>query len=108
MLRSSVLKFACGVGLPDCIANSTSKFNAWLNSKTPLEADAKSTVYNFGISSNTKNAEQVWNKVFALYMIEPDAQEKKSLLYALAEIQVPWIANRYANDTKLMRYKKYF
>lgn len=97
MLRSSVLKFACGVGLPDCLTNSTSRFNAWLNSKVPLEADAKTTVYNFGISSNTKNAESIWNKVFALYMAEADAQEKKTLLYALAEVQIPWIANKYVN-----------
>lgn len=94
LLRSSVLNFACSVGLPDCMANVETKFHAWLNNGVALDADVKSTVYYYGIFLSGTASEANWNKVWKLYLAELDAQEKMKLLNALSAVQTPSILSR--------------
>lgn len=94
LLRSSVLNFACSVGLPDCIATVQTKFNDWLLNGTAPDSDVKSTVYYYGLQTSGLASEANWDKIWKLYVDEKDAQEKIKLLTALAAVQTPWVLAR--------------
>ncbi|KAJ6640396.1 Glutamyl aminopeptidase, partial [Pseudolycoriella hygida] len=85
-LRTTVLNFACAVGLPECLTEVGNKFNDWLkNTDLRPSPDLRNIVYYYGMASagNSQNWEVVWG----VYMSEPDASEKAKLIYGLSGIK---------------------
>lgn len=85
-MRTTVLNFACSVGLPECLEVAGNKFNEWLNetSNRP-EPDLRNTIYYYGMAS--VGDKEKWDKVWDVYISEPDASEKAKLVYSLSAIK---------------------
>ncbi|KAG4074313.1 hypothetical protein HA402_008722 [Bradysia odoriphaga] len=85
-LRTTVLNFACSVGLPECLEEAGNKFNAWLvNASARPDPDLRNTIYFYGMAT-VGNAEK-WEQVWDIYIQETDASEKAKLVYGLSAIK---------------------
>lgn len=88
-LRTTVLNFACSVGLPECLEQAGTKFNEWLNSPTyntvRPEPDLRNIIYYYGMAS--AGSREKWDKVWEIYKNETDASEKAKLIYGLSAIR---------------------
>ncbi|XP_037030240.1 glutamyl aminopeptidase isoform X2 [Bradysia coprophila] len=84
-LRTTVLNFACSVGLPECLEEAGNQFNMWLSNGTVPDPDLRNTIYYYGMATvgNAEKWEQVWN----IYKQEADASEKAKLVYGLSAIK---------------------
>lgn len=88
LLRVEVLHFACTVNHNECLTYAGKEFNKWLNNqKQRPPPDLRSVIYTYGMRINGN--ENNWNKVWGLYLSEPDAQEKAKLLQSLASTADP-------------------
>lgn len=108
--RTTILSLACSFGHPQALNRVVSLFKQWLeNPQQKLHPDLRSAVYYYGIQSSGN--EEIWNKVWEIFIKEQDAQEKVKLMNALSAIQIPWILNRYllsCYDEKYVRGQDYF
>lgn len=92
-MRTTVLNFACSIGLPQCIEQAGIKFNEWLaNPDVRPQPDLRNVIYYYGMAS-AGNAEN-WEKMWEIYKNESDASEKAKQVYGLSGIQVPWLLSR--------------
>lgn len=92
-LRVTILSSACSLGLPACLEEASNQFNKWLeNPSVRPHPDIRETVYYYGML--TSGNEEIWNKVWDLFVSETDASEKVKLMYGLSAIQEPWIISR--------------
>lgn len=90
----TILNAACSLGLPACLNEASKKFTEWL--ENPLvrpHPDVRETVYYYGMFA--VGNEELWNKMWDLFVSEPDASEKIKLMYGLSAVQEPWILSRY-------------
>lgn len=84
-LRTTVLNFACSVGLPECLEKAGAEFDSWLASGVPPQPDLRNIIYYYGMSA-VGDAEK-WEKMWAIYKNEMDASEKTKLVYGLSAIK---------------------
>lgn len=93
-LRVTILTTACSLGLPACLTEASNRFTNWLeNPSDRPHPDIRETVYYYGMFA--LGNEQIWNRVWDLFVAETDASEKVKLMYGLSAIQEPWIISRY-------------
>lgn len=96
-MRTTVLNFACSIGLPECIEAAGRQFDDWLektrtNPDDRPDPDLRNIIYYYGMYS--RGNETNWNEVWEIYLKETDASEKAKLIYGLSGIQVPWILSK--------------
>lgn len=92
-MRTTVLNFACSIGLQECINQAGIRFDAWLNNTDERPPpDLRNVIYYYGMEA--VGNEEKWEKVWDVYMNETDASEKAKLVYGLSAIQIPWVLRR--------------
>lgn len=96
-LRTTVLNFACSVGLPSCLEQAGNHFNNWLlDPSVRPDPDLRNIIYYYGMAS-VGNAEK-WEQVWSIYKQETDASEKAKIVYGLSAIK------DYATLTKFVTW----
>lgn len=91
--RTTVISFACYIGVPACLNAVGEEFTRWIaNPEVRPDPDLRTIIYSYGM--RTRGDEASWNIVWDLYLKETDAAEKQKLMGALNNIQVPWILKR--------------
>ncbi|XP_030370506.1 glutamyl aminopeptidase isoform X2 [Scaptodrosophila lebanonensis] len=109
-LRIKVLSSACSVGHESSLQQATTLFNAWLaEPNTRPSPDIRDVIYYYGLQQ--VNTEAAWDKVWELYLLETDVQEKVKLMDALSAVRIPWLLQRYINyawDDSKIRSQDYF
>nr|CAD7266750.1 unnamed protein product [Timema shepardi] len=68
-----------------------------------------SVVWSLGMFSTS--GEDIWDKMWQMYVNETDAQERTKLLYGLASVPEPWLLHRYieyAKDESNVRSQDFF
>lgn len=75
---------ACALGLPDCLEQASTRFNAFLLNPTTARPspDLREIVYYYGIQQS--NSQSTWQQLFALYLDEADASERLKIMYGLS------------------------
>lgn len=88
-LRITVLGLACGLGLPECLTEAKNKFTEWLASEdfntVRPHPDLRSIIYNYGMAN--AGSEELWEKVYTMFVAEQDATEKLKLMASLTSIK---------------------
>ena len=93
-LRVTILNTACSLGLPACLSEASKEFTKWMeNPSVRPHPDVRETVYYYGMF--VLGNEELWNKMWNLFVAETDASEKVKLMYGLSAVQEPWILSRY-------------
>lgn len=110
MLRTTILGFACSIGVQDCLDEAGKEFDKWLqNPSVRPKPDLRNTIYYYGMF--TVGTIEKWEQVWQLYLDEGDAQEKSKLMQSLVAIQSPWILKRFIDlawDESNVRGQDYF
>ena len=99
MNRYNILGLACLAGHTGCREEAGRLFQQWVD--TPdnyIVPNLRSLVYKYGMLSVGGAA--TWNIVLERYLNETNAQEKRKLLYGLAQIREPWVLHRFVNLAK--------
>lgn len=98
------------MGVQECIDRAGTEFNRWLAAPAQRPTpDLRDLVYFWGMYAQGNEAR--WYQMWALYIAEPDAQEKAKLMSGLAAVQVPWLLQRFielAWDENNVRGQDYF
>jgi len=103
MNRYNILGLACLAGHTGCREEAGRLFQQWVD--TPdnyIVPNLRSLVYKYGMLSVGGAA--TWNIVLERYLNETNAQEKRKLLYGLAQIREPWVLHRFVNLAKNESY----
>ena len=94
-LQRVIVGIACEYELDSCITNSIDKFRQRPinpSSPNPVPPNIRGAVYCTGIAYGDKLA---WDSLFAAYLREPNANERKEIIKALACTRAPWILTNY-------------
>ncbi|XP_001358398.3 glutamyl aminopeptidase [Drosophila pseudoobscura] len=109
-LRVTALSAACSLGLESCLSEVGEQFNSWLVKPDERpKPDLRETIYYYGMQS--VGNQEIWEKVWELFVNEADASEKSKLMYGLAAVQEPWILQRYIDlawNEEYVRGQDYF
>ncbi|XP_030370374.1 uncharacterized protein LOC115620994 [Scaptodrosophila lebanonensis] len=109
-LRVTALRTACSLRLEFCLTDVSEQFYNWLgDTKERPHPDLREIVYYNGMVS--VGNEDIWEKVWQLYLDETDASEKAKLMVGLAAIQDPKVLQRYIDAAwieKNVRGQDYF
>ncbi|XP_069952147.1 aminopeptidase N [Cherax quadricarinatus] len=93
--RVLALSNACHLDYQDCVQNSVSLFQKWMqnpNNNSIVSPNLKSTVYCTAIAAG---GEEEWNFGWDQYLASNVGSEKTTLLYALGCTKELWILSRY-------------
>lgn len=91
--RTTVISFACGVGVKACVDAVGDEFTKWIaDPEVRPNPDLRTIVYVTGMESH--GTEESWNIVWDLFLKETDASEKTKLMSSLSSIREPWILKR--------------
>nr|CAD7397386.1 unnamed protein product [Timema cristinae] len=110
LLGVKILSLACEYGLPECLQEVSRRFSSWVsNPDRKPPPDLRTIIYHYGMFST--GGEDIWDKMWQMYMNETDAQERTKLLYGLASVPEPWLLHRYieyAKDESNVRSQDFF
>ncbi|KAK8734043.1 hypothetical protein OTU49_017450, partial [Cherax quadricarinatus] len=93
--RVMALAWACNLEYQDCVNNSVSLYQKWMQNPTDhsiVSPNLKSTVYCTAIAAG---GEKEWNFGWNQYLASNVGSEKSLLLYALGCTKKVWILSRY-------------
>jgi len=97
--RNNIINLACDSGLKDCNDQAAKLFQAWIaDPEMFISPDLRTAVYRFGMAA--AGDPENWEIVFQRFLAEQNAQEKKKLLYGLAQVKEPWILHRFLQLAK--------
>ncbi|KAH8247669.1 hypothetical protein KR038_007750 [Drosophila bunnanda] len=110
-LRVSILSAACALGLPDCLEQASTRFNAFLQNPTTARPspDLREIVYHYGIQESS--SQSTWQQLYALFLDETDASERLKMMYGLAgsrDVQQLFNFLDLAYDENVVRSQDYF
>ncbi|KAG5672285.1 hypothetical protein PVAND_002422 [Polypedilum vanderplanki] len=99
--RHEILKAACHLGIPDCIANSIKEFHKWKmeanpDINNPISPNLKIVVYCTAIKHGD---EEEWDFAWDRYLNTTMSSEKELLMQALGCTRQPWLLSRYLERT---------
>ena len=103
MNRYNILGLACKYGHTGCRQEAGRLFQRWVD--TPgdyIAPNLRSLVYKYGMLS--VGGASTWDLMLERYLKETNAQEKRKLLYGLAQIREPWVLHRFVNLAKNESY----
>lgn len=97
--RYNILALACKYGHTPCNTEAGNRFTQWIQDPTLyIPANLRSLTYRHGMAS--EGDPDTWEHMFRRYLAETNAQEKRKLLYGLAQIREPWVLRRFLNLAK--------
>jgi glutamyl aminopeptidase len=111
MNRYNILGLACKYGHVGCRAEAGRLFRKWVGSSeaTYIAPNLRSLVYKYGMVAAGGPA--AWDTVLLRFQAETNAQEKRKLLYGLAQVREPWVLHRFlrlAGNETVVRRQDYF
>jgi len=108
--RFNILGLSCMNGLTKCLTEAGQLFTAWIaDPLTYISPNLRSLVYKYGMAA--RGSPETWEIMFKRYLDESNAQEKRKLLYGLAQIKEQWILHRFillAQNETYVRSQDYF
>jgi len=110
MNRYNILGLACKNGHRGCNEEAEKIFRSWIEDETVyITPNIRSLVYRYGMAAS--GDPDTWEILLQRYLAEKNAQEKRKLLYGLAQIKEPWVLHRFidlAKDESNIRSQDYF
>jgi len=110
MNRYNILGLACKNGHRGCNEEAKNIFQKWIKDETVyIKPNIRTLVYKYGMAAS--GDADTWEILFQRYLREKNAQEKRKLLYGLAQIKEPWVLHRFidlAKDESNIRSQDYF
>uniref|UniRef100_A0A1W7RAI9 Aminopeptidase n=1 Tax=Hadrurus spadix TaxID=141984 RepID=A0A1W7RAI9_9SCOR len=109
LLRSKVLSLACRSGNADCLKIACNMFLKWIENKTEVPSNVRMLVYGYGMSELGNN--DYWYTMWERFLKEPSPQERRNLMYGLAQVRRPHLLYRYleyAMDESKIRSQDFF
>ncbi|KFM69000.1 Glutamyl aminopeptidase, partial [Stegodyphus mimosarum] len=104
LLRTTIIGLACHSGNQNCLADASQLFQNWTQGQE-IPSNLRSLVYHYGMAEIGR--EEHWNYMWNKFLIEESPPERKTLLYGLAHVRVPYLIHRYLeyamDDTKIRR-----
>ena len=95
--RAAIISWMCLLGYDDCKVKSVQLFANWMNSfKNEIDPSVRSTVYCQAIANGD---EKEWNFLWNMLTETNNANEKKTILRALACTGEVWLLQRYLDMT---------
>lgn len=101
--RFNILALACSYGHTKCQQEAGELFQRWVgDSQHYIAPNLRSLVYKYGMKR--VGSPEVWEVLLERYLAETNAQQKRKLLYGLAQAREPWVLHRFIQLAKNESY----